>query len=54
MYFSGDTVIGSSDGEALTLGDITATTVVEVWTDTCWESYPVQCDVTHVRVTATD
>jgi hypothetical protein len=54
LSFDGDTVVGDQTGHTLSLDDLSEGQWVEVWTDACWESYPVQCDVTHVRLTAVD
>ncbi|NDO88077.1 hypothetical protein [Cellulosimicrobium composti] len=47
---SAGTVVVGDDGTALTPGDLTDGDAVEVWTDACAESYPVQCEVVAVRV----
>jgi hypothetical protein len=49
-----DTVVGTQTGKSLDYSDLSEGQWVEVWTDACRESYPVQCDVTHVRLTAVD
>jgi hypothetical protein len=48
------TVIGDQSGVTLNKGDLSAGLWVEVWTDSCRESYPVQCDVTHIRLARVD
>ena len=54
LYIYENTVIGDEFGKTLGMGDLSAGMWVEVWTDSCAESYPVQCDVTHVRLTYID
>lgn len=54
LYFSDDTVVGTHMGEVLALDDLVPGLWVEVWTDACQESYPVQCGVTHVLLTVVD
>jgi hypothetical protein len=48
------TVVGDQSGATLSKGDLSEGLWVEVWTDSCRESYPVQCDVTHIRLARVD
>jgi hypothetical protein len=54
LSFDGDTVVGDQTGNTLGLDDLAEGLWVEVWTDVCRESYPVQCDVSEVRLTLAD
>jgi hypothetical protein len=49
-----DTVIGNQFGDVLSVTDLSAGDAVDVWTDACAESFPVQCRVTHLRLTSVD
>lgn len=47
----GETVVVGDDDRALTVADLAAGDVVEVWIgEACGESSPVQCDVVAIRV----
>jgi hypothetical protein len=48
------TVIGDQSGDVVDVSDLAVGQVVDVWTSACAESYPVQCGVTHMRVTTAD
>ena len=54
LTFDSETIVGTQTGEVLSLDDLSAGLWVEVWTDACRESYPVQCDVSEVRLTLAD
>lgn len=45
-----ETEVTDPNGALLVPTDISEGDVVEVWTDTCAESYPVQCRATAVRI----
>lgn len=49
LTVSDSTVIVDAADQPLTADDLTDGTEVEVWTDTCAESFPVQCTVVALR-----
>ncbi|MBN2176705.1 MAG: hypothetical protein JW722_03510 [Demequinaceae bacterium] len=51
LSFDSRTVIRTATGEVLTLRELASGMRVEVWTDICAESFPIQCFVTDVYVT---
>lgn len=51
MGVGADTMLMDNDGRLLSRSALLDGLAVDVWVDACAESYPVQCEVTHLLIT---